>query len=524
MSGKPYLLLIRDGWGYNPDFKSNAVFNAATPNHDRYVAEYPSAFIIASGENVGLPPSNQGSSEVGHLNMGAGRVVYQSLVRISNTIADGTFFKNNVLINALTQAKEKKTTVHTWGLVQDQGVHAHNDHLIALIKLASQLKLPADSLVIHVFGDGRDTPPQSAEVYIREIDAAIQEFGVGRFGSLVGRYYAMDRDNRWERVQLAYDMLTAGKGEGPFDDIYAALQDAYSHDESDEFIKPRLVKGFQPVADGDSVVFFNYRLDRTRELTRAFVEDGFSEFEVKPLKDLHYVCFTEYYEGVTDSSRAAVSVAFPPKGLDHLFGQFLAEKGLRQLRIAETEKFAHVTFFFNGQSDIVFEDEDRVLVPSPKVATYDLQPEMSAFEVRDKAIEKIKSGNYDVIVLNFANPDMVGHTGVYEAALQACEVVDQCVGTVVDAVLEQDGVVFLTSDHGNAEQMQDYVSRKPMTAHTNNLVWFTLVSRRPGLQKDRIRIKPQGGRLADLIPSMLDVMGMEKPEAMDGESLIEPLA
>ncbi|MCG8571666.1 MAG: 2,3-bisphosphoglycerate-independent phosphoglycerate mutase [Spirochaetes bacterium] len=520
MAKKPYCLLIRDGWGYNPDHKMNAVYHAHTPNHDEYLEKYPSTLIVASGENVGLPPSNQGSSEVGHLNMGAGRVVYQSLVRISNSIDDGSFFKNENLIYAIEKAKKANSNVHVWGLVQDQGVHSHNDHLIAVIQLAKKLDLPKTQLIIHVFSDGRDTPPQSTKKYIEEVENAMKEADTGIFGSIVGRYYAMDRDNRWERVKLAYDLLTKGEAEGEFENIYQAVDHAYEAGENDEFIKPRKLKGFLPVNDNDSIIFFNYRLDRTRELTKAFVLNDFNEFETKNLQNLTYTCFTEYYEGIQNSNRAEVKVTFPPIDLSHLFGQYLAEKGLNQVRIAETEKFAHVTFFFNGQSDVVFENEDRILVPSPKVATYDLKPEMSAYEVRDKAVEAIHSDKYDVIVLNYANPDMVGHTGIFEAAVKACEAVDECVGDVVNAILEKDGVVLLTADHGNAEQMLDYITHKPMTAHTNNLVWLTLISNRNNLQKDKVSLKATGGRLADLTTTLLDIMELPVPGEMQGESLI----
>ncbi|HPO50710.1 MAG TPA: 2,3-bisphosphoglycerate-independent phosphoglycerate mutase, partial [Spirochaetota bacterium] len=462
MGKKPYMLLIRDGWGYNPDFKSNAIYHAKTPNHDKYVENYPTSLIVASGENVGLPPSNQGSSEVGHLNMGAGRVVYQSLVKINRTIDDGIFYKNESLIRVFNKIKQNGKKLHLWGLVQDQGVHSHSDHLIALLNLASQIGLKKEQVLIHVFSDGRDTPPQSVKNYVKIVEDAVKKYKVGFFASVVGRYYGMDRDNRWERVKLAYDLLTEGKAEANFKNIYDAIDDAYSKGENDEFIKPRTIDGFEKVSDDDACVFFNYRLDRTRELTKVFVDENFKEFTVKDIKNLDYVCFTEYYEGVAKSNRAKVSIVFPNPDFTNLFGEVLSKKGLKQLRIAETEKFAHVTFFFNGQSDVIFEGEDRILVPSPKVATYDLQPEMSAYEVKDKVIEAVKSEKYDVIVLNFANPDMVGHTGIFEAAKKACETVDECVGLVVDEVLKKDGVVFLTADHGNAEQMVDYTTAAPM--------------------------------------------------------------
>lgn len=522
MSKKPYVLIIRDGWGYNPDFRYNAVYNAQTPNHDKYLKDYPTALIVPSGENVGLPSGNQGSSEVGHLNMGAGRVVYQSLVRITNTILNGDFFKIKPFLDAMNKVKEKGSTLHLWGLVQDQGVHAHNEHCIALLELAAKIGLKKDQVVIHVFSDGRDTPPRSTEGFIRVLDEATKKHGVGVIGSVVGRYYAMDRDTNWERIKIAYDMLTTGNVP-KFDDVYAAVADAYAKDENDEFIMPRITSDFKPVSDNDSIIFFNYRLDRTREMTKAFVLDGFNEFPTKDIKNLDYVCFTEYYDGVASSSRANVQIAFPNVELTNLFGQYLADHGMTQLRIAETEKFAHVTFFFNGQSDVQFANEERILVPSPKVETYDLQPEMSAYEVKDKAVDAINSGKYDVVILNYANPDMVGHTGVYDAAVKACTVVDECVGAVVDAALANDGVVLVTADHGNAEQMVDYITGKPMTSHTTNLVWLSLISNRPELQKDKICLKVTGGRLADLIPTMIECMGMEKPADMEGESLIRKL-
>lgn len=521
MSKIPYILIVRDGWGYNPDTKSNAVYHAKTPNHDRYIEEYPTALIVPSGESVGLPSGNQGSSEVGHLNLGAGRVVYQSLVRINKSIYEGSFFQNEVFINAFNKVKSNGKNIHIWGLVQDQGVHAHNDHLIALIKLASEIGIKKEQLIIHVFSDGRDTPPKSTQKYIKVIEDTINTYKTGILGSITGRYYSMDRDTRWDRVQLAYEMLTGIKEENTFDTIYDAVKDAYDKDETDEFIKPRVIKGFKPVSDDDAVIFFNYRLDRTRELTRAFVEDGFNFFKTKDIKNLDYICFTEYYDGVEKSNKAKVTVAFPQIILHNLFGQFLADNGLKQLRIAETEKYAHVTFFFNGQSDIVFDGEDRILVPSPKVATYDLKPEMSAYEVKDKVLEAIESDKYDVIILNFANPDMVGHTGVFEAAKKACEAVDQCVGEVVNSILEKNGIALITADHGNSEMMMDYTTNSVMTAHTTNLVWFSVISNRPDLQKNKIWLKPTGGKLADVIPTLIDIMGMEKPKEMSGENLIE---
>jgi len=521
MTKKPLILIIRDGWGFNPDSEYNAIHLAKTPNHDRYLKEYPTSLIAPSGESVGLPPANQGSSEVGHLNMGAGRVVYQSLVRISKSVSDGDFFKNDTLVKAMQRVKASGKTLHLMGLVQDQGVHAHSDHLVALLKMASEQGMDKTAVVVHVLADGRDTAPKSVKRYLQPIEAAMHEYGVGVFGSIVGRYYGMDRDNRWDRVKKAYDLLVDSEAVGSFNDIFEAIDDAYANDETDEFILPRITDKFKPISAGDGMIFFNYRLDRTRELTKAFVLDGFDGFETKVIDDLNWVCFTEYYDGVANTTRAEVGVVYGPIDLQNLYGKYVADKGLKQLRIAETEKYAHVTFFFNGQSDVIFENEDRIVVPSPDVPTYDLKPEMSAYEVRDKVLDVIKADKYDTIILNFANPDMVGHTGNLKATIEACEVVDSCVGSVVDAILAKDGVVLLTADHGNAEQMIDYTTREPMTAHTNNLVWVSLISNREDLQLGKVKLKPTGGKLADLIPTMFDIMGLEIPAEMTGDLLIE---
>lgn len=520
MPKKPIILIVRDGFGFNPNNEHNAVYTGKTPNHDRYCKEYPATLISSSGLDVGLPAGNQGSSEVGHLNLGAGRVVFQSLGRINNSIEEGSFFKNETFTRGIQHVNDNNAHLHLMGLVQDQGVHAHTDHLLALMKLAKWSGLESERCLVHIFADGRDTPPESAAEYIREITDFIEKKQYGMIVTLCGRYYAMDRDNRWERVQLAYDMLARGTSTRPsFDSVYDAVEDAYKEDETDEFIKPRIIDGFSGVQDNDCLIHFNYRLDRTRELTRAFVEDGFSEFDTMPFDNLEYVCTTEYYEGVDASSRASVGIAFSKIELKNLFGQFLADRGLGQLRIAETEKYAHVTFFFNGQSDLVFEGEDRILINSPKVATYDLEPEMSAYEVTDALLGKLDEDIYDVIVLNFANCDMVGHTGVFEAAVKAVEVVDECVGRIVDRILEKDGVVLLTSDHGNAEQMIAYETGKPMTAHTTNKVWLSLISKRSGLHKDEIHLR-EDGRLADVIPTMIEIMGLEQPREMTGRSMI----
>lgn len=520
---KPIALIIRDGWGFNPRSDYNAIRNATIPNHDNYSANYPTALIGASGVEVGLPEGNQGSSEVGHLNMGAGRVVYQTLVRINLSIQEGEFYQNDVIVHEMERIRQTGSTLHLMGLIQDQGVHAHTDHLLALIKMAKTADLQPRKVKIHIFSDGRDTPPNSTKTYIQPILDFIDQVGIGQIATISGRYFGMDRDNRWDRVESAYNLLVDAKSNRPlFEHVFQAVDDAYQAGETDEFIKPRVMLNYDGIHDQDGIIFFNYRMDRTRELTRAFVEDGFNHFPLKSLPHLHYLCMTEYYEGVAASQRTNVKIVFPPITMDHLFGQVVADAGLKQLRIAETEKYAHVTFFFNGQSDIVFPNEVRMVIPSPKVATYDLQPEMSAFEVKDKVISLIREDLYDVVILNFANPDMVGHTGVYNAAVKAIETVDQCVGQVIDEILKHDGIVFLTSDHGNAEQMIDYQTGVPHTAHTTNQVWLHIISHHPYLQKNRIRIKSHG-RLADIVPTMLSLMNIDIPPSMNGTILIESL-
>lgn len=526
MKNKPYVLLIRDGWGYSQDTKYNAVYQSNPVNHNKYIKEYPTEFINASGLWVGLPEGNQGSSEVGHLNIGAGRVVYQNLVKINKDIKDDNLKNNNALLKLVEHIKKFNGNIHIYGLVQDQGVHAHTNHLIGYLKALKFHNISSEKIYIHVISDGRDTPPQSTEKYIKVLDEFIQKEKYGHIVSITGRYYAMDRDNRWERVKLFYDLLTKGKSEKPvFDNVYEAVKDAYSSSENDEFIKPRIIKGFVKVKDNDAIIFFNYRFDRAREITKAFVLDNFSEtvtkeLEIKKINNLFYLCTTEYYEGVKNSKKAKVEVVYPLEILKNLMGEVISNLGLKQLRIAETEKFAHVTFFFNGQQDIVFKGEDRILVQSPKVATYDMKPEMSAYEVTDKMLEALDKEIYSFIVLNFANPDMVGHTGNFEAAIKACKVVDECVGKVVNKVLEKDGVVFLTSDHGNAETMVDPVTGKPQTAHTSNPVWFTIISNREELQKDKIKIK-KDCKLADISPTILHIMGYDIPEEMTGKIMIE---
>jgi len=520
---KPYMLIIRDGWGYNPSEKYNAIAQCRPRFHDHYIKDYPVTFIGASGSAVGLPDGYQGSSEVGHLNMGAGRVVYQNLVRISKAISEKRFSENPALKELTQHIQKTGGMIHIFGLVQDQGVHAHSDHLIAYLRAFRDQGMSSSRVAVHVVTDGRDTPPQSAMDYIAPLEETLKKEGLGFIASVTGRYYTMDRDNRWARVRKFYDLLTLGKsGSDVCRSAEAAVADAYAREETDEFILPRKVEGFVPLGEGDGLVFFNYRFDRAREITRAFIEDSFDAFPVRGIKNLFFLATTEYYEGIKESARAHVEVAFPLIKMDHLLGEVLSEAGKTQLRIAETEKYAHVTFFFNGQQDIVFPGEDRILVESPKVATYDLQPEMSAPGVTEKVLEALEKGIYDVIVLNYANPDMVGHTGVFQAAVKACHVVDEAVGQVVDKVLEKDGVVLLTADHGNAEQMADPETGEVQTAHTTNPVWLSLISRRDGLQKGTIRLK-EGGKLADLAPTLLNLMGLKVPAEMDGDNLIEKM-
>lgn len=517
---KPYIFIIRDGWGYSPETRYNAIYEANPIYHLKYIEKYPTTLIQASGIHVGLPEGNQGSSEVGHLNIGAGRVVYQNLVRISKDIDDGTFFYNQAILKAIEHIKKYDGNIHIFGLVQDQGVHAHTKHLIGYLESFKKNNISSKKIYIHMISDGRDTPPSSAKEYASQLLNYIKESGYGKIVSITGRYYAMDRDNRWERVKLFYDLLYNGISEYPiFDDVYNAIDDAYNNEQTDEFIKPRIIKNFKTISDNDLVVFFNYRFDRAREITKAIVEEDFSFFERKLINNLYFLATTEYYENMKNAKLAKVDVVYPLETMKNLMGEVISNNGLRQLRIAETEKFAHVTFFFNGQQDIVYPGEDRILVPSPKVSTYDLKPEMSAYEVKDKMLEALDSGIYDFIVLNFANPDMVGHTGDMNAATKACKVVDECVGAVTEKALSMDGVIFLFSDHGNAETMMDLETMEPQTAHTCNPVWLTIISNREELSKEKIKLK-DGGKLADLAPTMLKIMGIKIPPEMTGNILI----
>ncbi len=511
MSKKPVVLMILDGYGLNEKKEGNAVSIANTPVMDKLTAEYPFARGNASGMAVGLPDGQMGNSEVGHLNMGAGRIVYQELTRITKEIQDGTFFENPALLDAVNNCKKNNSSLHMYGLLSDGGVHSHNTHLYALLELAKRNGL--SKVYVHAFLDGRDTPPASGKGYVEQLEDKMKELGVGEVASVSGRYYAMDRDNNYDRVQFAYNALTKGEGQTAAS-AAEAVQNSYDKDETDEFVRPTVVmKDGAPVAtvkDGDSIIFFNFRPDRAREITRSFCDDDFKGFERGKRLDITYVCFSDY-----DPTIPNKEIAFHKISVTNTFGEWLAANGMKQARIAETEKYAHVTFFFNGGVEEPNEGEDRILVNSPKdVATYDLKPQMSAYEVCDKLVEAIKSGKYDVIIINFANPDMVGHTGVLEAAVKAVEAVDECVGKAVRAVRETDGVLFICADHGNAEQLIDYETGEPFTAHTTNQVPFVLVNYDPayGLREN--------GCLADIVPTLIEVMGMEQPAEMTGKSLL----
>ena len=510
MSKKPTVLMILDGYGLNDRVEGNAIKQANTPVMDKLMAEYPYVKGLASGMAVGLPEGQMGNSEVGHLNMGAGRIVYQELTRITKEIQGGDFFKNEALLHAVKNAKENGSALHLFGLLSDGGVHSHITHLFGLLELAKKEGL--EKVYVHCFLDGRDTPPQSGKGYVQELTDKLAELGVGKIATVMGRYYAMDRDNRWDRVERAYNAITKGLGVSAESGV-AAVQNSYNNGKNDEFVEPAVVmENGKPVAtvqDGDSVIFFNFRPDRAREITRAFCCDDFDGFAREKRIQTTYVCFTDYDETIPNKE-----VAFHKVAITNTFGEFLAAHGLKQARIAETEKYAHVTFFFNGGVEEPNEGEDRILVKSPKVATYDLKPEMSAPEVCEKLVGAIKSQKYDVIIINFANPDMVGHTGVQKAAIQAIEVVDGCVGKAVDAIKEVNGQLFICADHGNAEQLIDYETGAPFTAHTTNPVPFILVNADPSYT---LR---EGGCLADIAPTLIELMGMEQPKEMTGKSLL----
>ena len=507
---QPTVLLILDGFGLRDETEHNAIALADTPVLDRLMKECPFVKGNASGLAVGLPEGQMGSSEVGHLNIGAGRIVYQDLVRITKSIEDDDFFENEALLKAMNNAKEKGTSLHIYGLLSDGGVHSHNTHLYALLELAKRHGL--EKVYVHCFTDGRDTPPESGKDYIQELQDKMDSIGCGKIATVGGRYYAMDRDNHWDRVEKAYRAMTLGEGVTANSALEAVTQ-SYAKGETDEFIQPTVVmEDGAPVAtigDGDSIIFFNYRPDRAREITRTFCCDEFDGFDRGPRKQVTYVCFTDY--DVTIPNKA---VAFDKQTIVNTLGEWLAANGKKQARIAETEKYAHVTFFFNGGVEAPNEGEDRFLIPSPEVATYDLQPEMSAPQVCDTLIEKIQSGEYDIIITNFANSDMVGHTGVEAATIEAIACLDACIGRVVEAVEAVNGQLFICADHGNAEMMVNPETGDPLTAHTTNPVPFILVNYDPAYT---LR---EGGCLADIAPTLLEMMGMEKPAEMTGESLL----
>ncbi|MFI3140892.1 MAG: 2,3-bisphosphoglycerate-independent phosphoglycerate mutase [Clostridia bacterium] len=508
---KPVMLCILDGFGHNPDEYGNAIVAAKTPNIDKIMAECPTTYIGASGMDVGLPDGQMGNSEVGHTNIGAGRVVYQELTRITKSIADGDFYDNAALVAAVQNCLDNDTSLHLMGLLSNGGVHSHNEHMYAIVELAKKMGL--NDVFVHAFLDGRDVPPSSGAAFVQACADKLAEIGVGKIATVMGRYYAMDRDNRWDRINLAYDAMVLGKG-NVCDDAVAAVKASYEAIDdagkniTDEFVVPTVCCQGGRFGAGDSVVFFNFRPDRAREITRTFVDPAFDGFERgNGFFPLHFVCFTQY-----DATMPNVSVAFKPQTLENTFGEYLAKNGKTQLRIAETEKYAHVTFFFNGGVEKQYDGEDRILVSSPKVATYDMQPEMSAPEVCEKVVKAVKTGKYDAIILNFANCDMVGHTGIFDAAVAAVEAVDACVGDVVAAINEMDGVMLITADHGNADKMYE-PDGSPFTAHTTFEVPLMVVGKDCELR--------ESGKLSDLAPTMLELMGMEIPEEITGTSIIK---
>jgi 2,3-bisphosphoglycerate-independent phosphoglycerate mutase len=510
MKKKLHALIILDGYGINTSSYGNAVMAANTPFLDSLFDKYPHTLLGASGLDVGLPDGQMGNSEVGHLNIGAGRVVYQDLTHITKEIAEGGFFENEALLWAMRSAKKNGKQLHIYGLLGPGGVHSHIEHLHALLKMAKAEGV--EKAFVHCFLDGRDVPPQSAAEFIGELEAFMSKINYAQIATICGRFYAMDRDNRWDRVEKAYDMLTLGKGEW-FESASAAIDASYAAKITDEFVKPSVItqngKPLTTVKEGDSIIFFNYRPDRAREITRAFINDDFDKFERKTgFLNPKYVCFTRY-----DATFTNMKIAFLPRNLENTLGEYLSGLGKKQLRIAETEKYAHVTFFFNGGVEKANEGEVRELIPSPLVATYDMQPEMSAYQVADRAVAHIQSGQFDLMVLNFANCDMVGHTGVWEAAIKAVEAVDVCLKRVVEAVLDCGGVALVTADHGNADLMQDE-DGKPYTAHTTNPVPLILVA------DDGKYSLLDGGKLCDIAPTLLGLMAIEKPAQMTGRSLL----
>ena len=503
MSKTPTTLIIMDGYGLRPNTDGNAIANARKPFLEKVFETCPGCQLSASGLDVGLPEGQMGNSEVGHTNIGAGRVVFQDLPRISKAIADGDFFRNEAYLAAMNACKDKGTALHVFGLLSDGGVHSHISHIFALLDMAKEQGLKR--VYVHPFLDGRDVPPQSGKGFVEQLADKCAQLGNAAIATVSGRYYAMDRDKRWDRVQKAFDAIALGQGD-ICDDAVGAVQASYDAGVTDEFVLPVVIGDYAGVDEGDSIIFMNFRPDRAREITRVFVDPAFGELPWQPIP-VQYVCTTEY-----DATMPNVSVAFPKERLENTFGEYIASLGLSQLRIAETEKYAHVTFFFNGGVEQVFPGEDRALIPSPKVPTYDLKPDMSAREVAAEAVKRIESGEYDVIILNFANCDMVGHTGVYEAARLAVETVDECVGLVVEATQKMGGVALITADHGNADRMLEDDGVTPYTAHTTSLVPFYIVG---------ANVKLRDGRLSDIAPTMLDLMGLAKPKEMTGKTLIE---
>ena len=503
---KPLLLMILDGFGHRTETRGNAILAARKPNIDRIFGSNPKTYIGASGMDVGLPDGQMGNSEVGHTNIGAGRVVYQELTRITKSFADGDAFQNDVLCGAVENCKKNDSALHLMGLCSPGGVHSHLTHLYGLLELAKKAGLT--KVYVHCFMDGRDVPPSSGKEYLEELSAKMKEIGVGKIATVAGRYYAMDRDKNWDRVKKAYDAMVYGEGVECACPVQA-MQNSYDAGVTDEFVIPVVCDKEGTIKANDSVIFFNFRPDRAREITRTFVDDEFDGFERRNGRfPLYYVCMTQY-----DATMPNVQVAFKPQSLANTFGEYISKNGLTQLRIAETEKYAHVTFFFNGGVEAVSPNEDRALIPSPKVATYDLQPEMSAYLVTEELEKRLDSGKYDVIILNYANCDMVGHTGVFEAAVKAVEAIDECLGRIVDKVSAMGGVTLITADHGNADMMSDEAG-EPFTAHTTNPVPFVVV----GMPDAKLR--ETDGRLADIAPTMLKILGLPQPEEMTGKSLI----
>ena len=502
MNKRTSILMILDGWGIGRDYEGNAILKANTSNFDRLIKKYPNTQIRTSGLDVGLPKGQMGNSEVGHMNIGSGRIVYQEFTRITKAIEDGSIESNQKINKAFNNAKENNSKLHFFGLLSDGGVHSFNGHLYSLINTAK--KKGVDKVCIHCFTDGRDVSPTSGINFIKELQEKIKEIGIGNIATISGRYYAMDRDNRYERTQKAYEAMTQGIGVENSDPV-DAVKKSYENEITDEFIKPVVVNKDCMVEDKDSVIFYNFRPDRARQISRAFVDDDFDKFDRKKL-DLTYITMTQY-----DKTIKNIDVAFEPQELKNTFGEYLSKQGKKQLRIAETEKYAHVTFFFNGGVEEPYKGEERVLVPSPKVATYDLQPEMSAYKVKNKLLEELEKDYLDFVIINFANPDMVGHTGDIDAAVKAVETVDECLGEVVDYVEKHKHTMLVTADHGNAEEM--LLEGEVMTAHSNSKVPCILISSKKHTLKE--------GRLADIAPTILDLMKIDKPEEMTGESLIK---